>query len=420
MVFPRLLRIRQNFPDRGLRDVAGAVRTELSRSGFADRLRPGASIAIGVGSRGIANIAEIVRAVVDYWKQARMKPFLFPAMGSHGGGTAGGQRDVLAHYGITEATMGCEIRSQVDVVEAGTTPEGIHTIVDRLAFASDGILLVNRVKWHTDFAGEIESGLFKMMAIGLGKPAGAHRYHAHASRLGLERVIVAVGRHILGSGKILGGLAIVEDAGHHAARIRAAPATMMEKEEKKLLALAKSWMGRLPVSEVDVLIVDEAGKDISGTGMDTKVVNRDIYAGYNPWPDTPVIRRIFLRRLSQGTHGNALGLGMVDVAPDSLVASIDPESTSVNALASSSLAMARTPLHFPSERECLEKVATTVGNVNGRETTYAWIRNTLELSNLLVSENLAGQVDAHPPAEVVGGPVTFECDDDGTLPELFG
>src|SRR5207302_836929 len=218
MRFSPLLLVRQNFPDRSIRDIPAAVRKELSAAPFASRLKPGARVAIGVGSRGITNIATIVRSAVDYWKSQGMLPFIFPAMGSHGAATAEGQADVLAHYGIIQETMGCPILSSLEVVPAGSTPEGIGTFMDRNAYEADGVMLVGRVKWHTDFAGKIESGLFKMMAIGLGKFAGAKRYHAYAYNLGLEHVIRSVGRQVLASGKIIGGLAILEDANHNTSK----------------------------------------------------------------------------------------------------------------------------------------------------------------------------------------------------------
>src|SRR5437899_5804399 len=218
MRFSPLLLVRQNFPDRSIRDIPSVVRKELSAAPFASRLKPGARVAIGVGSRGITNISTIVRGVVDYWRSQGMRPFIFPAMGSHGAATAEGQADVLAHYGIIEQTMGCPVVSSLDVVPLGRTPEGIETFMDRNAFESGGVTLVGRVKWHTDFAGKIESGLFKMMAIGLGKFAGAQRYHAYAYRLGLEHVIRSVGRQVLKSGKILGGPAILDDAKHNPAK----------------------------------------------------------------------------------------------------------------------------------------------------------------------------------------------------------
>src|SRR5882672_1888481 len=268
MGFPKLLPVRQNFPDRAIRDVASEVQRQLGASAFSSRLKPGARIALGVGSRGIANIAAIVRSVVDYWKSQGMQPFIFPAMGSHGAATAEGQADVLAHYGIIEATMGCPIVSSLDVVPLGKTPEGIQTFMDRNAYESDGVMMCGRVKWHTDFAGKIESGLFKMMAIGLGKFAGAQHYHTYAYKIGLDRVIRSIGRQVLASGKILGGLAILEDAHHNTAQLTAVPVDRMEEREAQLLSLAKSWMGKIPM-DLDILILGGIGKTISGAGMDT-------------------------------------------------------------------------------------------------------------------------------------------------------
>src|ERR1700683_1716247 len=256
MPFPRLLVVRQKFPDRRIPDVAAEVRSQLAASNFASRLKPGARIAIGVGSRGIHNIASIVRSAVRYWKDAVMQPFLFPAMGSHGAASAGGQANVLAHYGITEASMGCPLVSQLEVVSLGKTDDGIEAFMDREAYNSDGVMLIGRVKWHTDFAGKIESGLFKMMAIGLGKFAGAQRYHSYAYRLGLEHVITTVGRQVLKSGKILGGLAILEDAHHNTGKIDAVPVEAMEQREMENLGRADSWSDKIPVKEVDILIVD--------------------------------------------------------------------------------------------------------------------------------------------------------------------
>ncbi len=418
MDFPRLLLVRQNFPDRRLRDVRAAVTNELAQSPFGGRLRPGARVAIGVGSRGISNIAAIVRSVVDFWKSKGARPFLFPAMGSHGAATAEGQADVLAHYGIIEETMGCPVVSALDVVPLGPTPDGIEAFMDRNAFESDGVMLVGRVKWHTDFAGNIESGLFKMMAIGLGKFAGAQRYHTYAYKLGLEHVIRTVGRQVLASGKILGGLAILEDANHNTAQVTAVPVEEMERREEELLRLVKSWMGRIP-TDLDVLILDEIGKNISGAGMDTKVVNRGVHGQYNPWPDAPRIERIFIRGLSDLSYGNGVGLGMADVVSDRLLGRIDWNPTRINSLTASTPAAIRTPLHFPTDRECLERIAPTVGKHDLREVTYGWIRNSLELGLLAMSENLRPQIEKNRDLEVLGAPRPMEFEANGNLIDML-
>lgn len=418
MDLPRLLLVRQSIPDRSIQDIPGTVARELSQAGFASRLRPGSSVAIGVGSRGITNLSRIVRAVVDYWKTQGMNPFLFPAMGSHGAATAEGQAGVLAHYGVTEAAMGCPVRSSLDVVALGSTPEGIRTVMDRLAYESDGVFLIGRVKWHTDFDGRIESGLYKMMAIGLGKLAGAQHYHAHAYTLGLEAVIRSVGRQVLGSGRILGGLAIVEDGNHNTGCLAAVPVEAMERREEELLALAKSWMSKIPVAELDVLIVDEMGKDISGTGMDTKIVNRHVLGTYNPWPFAPRIGRLFARNLTEATGGNAVGMGTADIVTDRLVERISWEATLANALTANGPAAAHTPIHFPTDRQCLETIAQTVGKFDLRELKIGWIRNTLELSALALSETLRREIEANPTLSIVGGPMEFPYREDGNFVEV--
>jgi hypothetical protein len=401
--------VRQNFPDRRLADIPATVQKEMSEAGFAANLRPGSRIAIGVGSRGIANIATIARAVAQYWISRGMKPFLFPAMGSHGAATAEGQADVLAHYGIVEETTGCPIVSSLDVVPLSKTPEGIQTFMDRTAFESDGVMFLGRVKWHTDFEDTIESGLFKMMAIGLGKFAGAGHYHTYAYKLGLGHVVRSIGREVLKSGKILGGLAILEDAYHNTAQLTPVPVEDMERKEEALLKLAKSWMARIP-ADLDILIVNEMGKDISGAGMDTKVVNRGSQGQLNPWKTAPNIERIFVRGLSATTYGNAVGVGLADVVTDRLVQGIDRSPTYINAITSSTLQPARIPIHFARDRECLEKLMPTVGKFDMQSVRIGWIHNTLELTPICLSENLRGEIEANPLLEIVEGPLELEFD----------
>ena len=418
-MFPRLFFVRQNFPDRRIKDIPGEVHAQLASSGFGSTLKPGARVALGVGSRGIENIATIVRAVVDYWKSRGCQPFIFPAMGSHGAATAEGQADVLAHLGIHEATMGCPVVSHLDVVSLGATEDGIEAFLDKNAFNSDGVFLIGRVKWHTDFAGKIESGLYKMMAIGLGKFAGAQRYHTYAYKLGsMEHVIRQVGRQVLKSGKILGGLAILEDANHNTAQLTAVPVDQMEQKEEELQALTKTWMGHIPVKVLDMLIIDEIGKTFSGAGMDTKVVNRGVNGEYNPWPNTPKINRIFIRGISPHSYGNGVGLGMADVIHDRLLEQIDWVPTRINSLTASSPAAIRTPAHFASDKECLERFMPTVGRLDFMDVTYGWISNTLEIQLLAMSEHLRAEIEAAPHLEIVSDPFDFEFDANGDLSSL--
>jgi hypothetical protein len=417
MTLPRLMIVRQNFPTHQIHDIPSEVHRQLGQAAFASRLQSGARVAIGVGSRGIANLATIVHSVVNYWKAAGMRPFIFPAMGSHGAASAQGQADVLAHYGVTEASMGCPVISQLEVVSLGKTADGIEAFMDKAAYESDGVMLVGRVKWHTDFAGRIESGLFKMMAIGLGKFAGAQRYHTYAYKLGLEHVIVSIGRQVLRSGKVIGGLAILEDAYHNTGKLDAVPVEVMEQREEENLELAKSWMARIPC-DLDILVLDEIGKNISGAGMDTKVVNRGVNGEYNPWPGIPKFQRVFVRNLSEKTYNSAVGLGMADVVTDRLVNRIDWQPTMINSLTANTPAAIRVPIHFPSDLECIERFAPTVGKLDLSTVTYGWIRNTMELTRIGLSENLRGQVESNPLLEIEAT-VEFGFDGDANLISPF-
>jgi hypothetical protein len=416
MEFSRLVPVRQNFPDRSIQDIPAEVRSQLSSAGFGTKLKPGSRIGIGVGSRGITNIATIVRAAVDYWKSAGMNPFIFPAMGSHGAATAEGQADVLAHYGINQTTMGCPIVSQLEVVSLGTTDDGVEAFLDRAAFESDGIMLVGRVKWHTDFAGGIESGLFKMMAIGLGKFAGAQRYHTYAYKMGLENVIRRVGRQVLKSGKILGGLAIIEDAHHNTAKLAAVPVDGMEQREEELLEIAKDWVAKLPFAHIDILILDEIGKPISGAGMDTKVVNRSVNGLANCWFEKPWIERVYVRDLHANSYGNGVGLGMADIVHDRLLDKIDWVPTRINSLTASTPAAIRTPVHFSTDRACIECMMPTVGKFDMSQVSFVWVRNTMDLASMLVSENLLDEVRSIKGLEITGEPLAFPFDRDEQLP----
>jgi len=415
MQLQKLVPIRQNFPDRRLPDLPGGVRDAMQATAWTQAVKPGSRIAVGVGSRGITNIDVIAKAVVDFWKSRDCKPFIIPVMGSHGAATGPGQADVLAHYGITEETMDCPIVSSLDVEPIGTTPDGVEVVMAKDALAADGVMLCARVKWHTDFEGTLESGIHKMMAIGLGKWAGAQRYHTHGLKLGLERVIRTVGEVVLGTGKMLGGLAILEDAHHSTAEVHAVGAAGMVEEEEKLLARVKSWKPNIPVKELDILIVDEIGKNFSGAGMDTKVINRSGRRGPNVWDGVPTIHRVFARDLSPLSYGNAVGIGLCDVIADRLYKKIDFEPTWINSLTASSLTASYVPLHFANDRTCIEKIAPTCGKLDVSDVSIAWIRNTMDLSELLISANLLDEVRRNPEIEVLGEPVEIEYDSNGDL-----
>lgn len=417
MNLPRFVLAEQQFPHRAITDIPARVHHELGQADFLSRVPKGARIAIGVGSRGISNIATIVKSVVDFWKEQGAHPFLFPAMGSHGAATAEGQSDVLAHYGIHEATMGVPVISSLDVVPLGKTPEGIQTFMDKSAFESDGVFLIPRIKWHTDFSGAIESGLFKMMAIGVGKFAGAQQYHTFAYRIGLERMIRSVGEQVFAAGKVLGGLAIQEGAHHETAGLvpisSAQGLAGMIAQEEKLLREVKSWMAKLPAPEIDILIVDEIGKNISGAGMDTKVINRSVNCHYNPFPDLPIVNRIYARAISDLSYHSGVGLGMADVIHDRLLNDVDWKPTYINSLTASTPACIRTPIHFPSDRESLTNIAPTVGKTDLSAVTYCRIRNTLELVHIAISENLIPSL--HGNVKVISKPFEPRFNSHGDL-----
>jgi hypothetical protein len=265
---------------------------------------------------------------------------------------------------------------------------------------------VPRVKWHTDFSGSIESGFFKMMAIGVGKFAGARQYHTFGYRIGLERVILSIGTKVLSSGKLLGGLAIQEGAHHETAGLVPISAwhgaQAMLAQEERLLAEVKSWRAKLPAPEIDILIVDEIGKNISGTGMDTKVINRGINGDYNPFPETPIVHRVYARALSELTYHSGIGIGLADVIHDGLLNDIDWKPTYINSLTASTPAGVRIPIHFPNDLEALTNIAPTVGKIDLSTVTYCRIRNTLELAHAAVSETLVQTL--YPNAKAVSAP----------------
>ncbi len=412
---PRFVPITQRFPERALPDVTHAVGDALAESQLETRLPAGARIAVAVGSRGVANLAEVVRATVKYFQERGYRPFIVPAMGSHGGGTAAGQIEVLAKYGVTEAASGCPMESSIETVSLGHTPEGMECYFDQNAYRSDGVFLINRVKWHTTFEAPIESGLLKMAAIGLGKVKGATAYHQHAVRSDLGTVIRAIGRHVLASGKILGGLALLEDAHHKTAKVVVVPSERLEQEEEQLLQLVRSWAPRILFPNIDILIVDEIGKQFSGAGMDSKIVNRHPYGAPNPWPWAPRIIRIYLRSLSPLSYGNSIGLGMADLISERLYGSIDWNVTKVNAFAASNFPVVRTPMRAANDREALDILSKAVGRIDPAEVTCVRIQNTLELTHLHATENLLNGSSLPAGVEIAGAAATAEFDSDGNL-----
>ena len=412
-MFPRMIPVRQRFPGPAVPDVPAAVAAALDPLRLPDLIRPGASVAVTAGSRGIANIAAITRAVVDALKAAAARPFIFPSMGSHGGATGEGQVEVLRKYGITEAAMGAPIRSTLETVRLGEAL-GIPVLLDRYAAEADHVVLVNRVKPHTDFAGDIESGLFKMLAVGMGNYEGATLAHRANFVHGYEKVCREVGHALLRTGKILFGVAIVENGYHQTAKLQALRPEEFEPGERALLREAKAWSGRLPSAEADVLVVETMGKTISGTGMDSKVIGRAHYIRPTP-PPMPHIVRVVVCDLSDDSYGNAHGVGMADFITTRLARKIDPKVMAINSLTSTLPELARIPLAFETDREAIQAALETAGLAEPEHARVIRIRNTLDLSEVEMSESFAATLRARPDLEPLGPPHPMPFDASGNL-----
>jgi len=411
---PKMLRVRQVFSRPRLEDIPGGVRSTLGSARLP--IKRGDAVAVGAGSRGIANIATIVKAAVDWLKDLGARPFVFPAMGSHGGATPEGQRGVLAHYGITEATMGCEVRATMDVVQVGEAL-GMPVWLDRIAAEADWIGLVNRVKPHTDFKGSIESGLFKMMTIGLGKYTGATQYHrANVSR-GYETVITAVGREMLAKARIGFGLGIVENGYDETARVEAFGAADLEAGERRLLKDAREWMARLPFDRLDVLVVEEIGKNISGSGMDTNVIGRPSNP-HEPFPAVPKILWIAALDLTEESGGNATGVGNADFTTRRLADKVDWKVTAINCLTACAPNGGKLPLVFDSDREAVEGALGCIGLTGPADARVIRIRNTLMLGEIECSEAFLPEIARRPDLEVMGAAALLGFDAAGRIISL--
>jgi len=405
----KVLTVKQHFPRSPELDLRATLRRD-----FKPAVKRGARIAVAVGSRGISNLEETVREVVAILKDAGAQPFIVPAMGSHGGATAEGQAEILAGYGVSEATVGAPVRPSMEVERLGTTEEGIAVNFSREAFRSDGVVVVNRVKPHTDFVGKVGSGILKMIAIGLGKQAGAAACHAGGQRLGLERVIKTVGAISLRHAPILCGVALIEDAHHETARIAVVPRDEIEARELELQAEARRLMPRLPYEDVDLLIVDRMGKNITGAGMDPNIIGRPVQGYSSALSDTsrrPNVRRLLVLDVTPESHGNVIGIGMADFTTTRLVDKIDKKSTYMNALTSLSLQTVKIPITFETDREAVEGALGTLALPDPREARVIRIRDTLSLETVQISEAFKDPNGL----QVLRGPEEFSFDASGTL-----
>jgi hypothetical protein len=388
---PRWLRVRQRLYGEEVGDLGAAVAAAFDRPEVDRAIRPGMRVAVGAGSRGIDRYAEVVAAVVRQLRLRGAEPFVFPAMGSHGGATAEGQLQLLAHYGVTEERVGAPVRASMETVVLGEVEGGIPVHFDRLAATeADLIVPVNRVKPHTDFHGEIESGLCKMIAIGMGKQRGADTFHAQGFGE-FARLIPAAARFALERLPIAFGVALVENGRGRLAHIEAVPRERLVEREKELLALARRWMARLPGERIDVLLIDRLGKDISGIGADSNVINR-YYTGPLPYP--PRVQRIVVRDLTPGTEGNASGLGQADVVLRRAVQRVDPLATYMNCITAKTPEGARLPLTVDTDRQAVYVALACCVQVTPERARIVRIRDTKHLEVLWISEPMLAELRA--------------------------
>lgn len=416
--YPPMFRVRQTFEGPTVEDIPGTVEAELARLDLRRTIKPGQSVAVTAGSRGIANISTIVKAIVEHLLRLGARPFVVPAMGSHGGGTAEGQRAILEGYGITEPFLGCPIRATMETVVVCQTPEGFPVHFDRYAYEADHVVVCGRVKPHTNFVGDIESGLMKMMLIGLGKHNGAKIYHRAIHNYSFGQIVRRVAQTVIEKCRIAAGVGIVENGYDQTALIAAVGPHDIETREKELLVLARQWMPHLPFDLVDVLIVEEIGKNISGAGMDTNVIGRKGLPLAPGEHETPLVRRIIVRGLTEATHGNACGFGIAEFALSRAVRQMDRQITAINCITGGHPQGARVPIHYETDREALDNALATIGLTEPPDARILWIQNTLDLVEVECSTAYLDEARARSDLEIVAEPRPLPLDAAGMLPPL--
>ncbi|MBM83893.1 MAG: [Fe-S]-binding protein [Planctomycetaceae bacterium] len=415
MSLPKMLRVRQKFETPTLENIAESVNDELAKLNLGETVKSGETVAITAGSRGIANIALITKAICDHVRSIGGVPVIIPSMGSHGGGKAEAQQGILEGYGITEEYCGAEIRSSMETIIVDETPQGIPVHFDKNALECDHVIVAGRVKPHTGFVGVIESGLHKMMLIGLGKHEGAKIYHRAIMDFSFLEIIRAVGDSVLQKCSIVAGLAIVENAYDETALVQAVAPNEFFDRECELLVKAKQWMPRLPFSEIALLIIDEIGKNISGSGMDTNIIGRKYNDHKATVDDDVACKRILVRGLTEETHGNACGLGMAEFTNQRCAESVDQHITRINSITGGHPTAAAIPATYPNDREAVTAALETIGLTPPEQARVVQISDTLHLGEVLVSEAFADEVAARDDLEVVDPATDMEFDSDDYL-----
>lgn len=411
VTLPKMAQVKQSFPDDRIQDIPKAIHEALQRPGTLDRIQPGQKVALTVGSRGVNNLPALVQAMVREIKLRGAEAFIVPAMGSHGGATAEGQKEMLLGLGIRPEIMGAEIISSMEVAQVGILPDGLPVYMSTDALKADAIVLLNRIKPHTAFRGEVESGLVKMLTIGLGKQKGAEACHAHSFKH-MARHIVEMGSMLLEQSPVVFGLGVVENAYDHTHSIFAIPAERLLEEEPEWLNLAKTLMPSIPVSLIDVLIIDEIGKDISGDGMDPNITGRYPTPYANGGPE---VSKMVLLDLTERSHGNANGIGTADIVSKRLVEKMSLEQTYPNALTSTVTGPVKIPLTLDNDYDAICAAVKTCNAINLNKTRIVRLKNTLSLSEFWVSEAIAEELAADNIPLEIGGLQDWKFNDQGNL-----
>jgi hypothetical protein len=416
--FPKMLPMGQTFPPSPKLDFHALISQQFTEQGLEKKIAPGMKIALGVGSRGITNLKEIVQATLAVLTKAGARPFIVPAMGSHAGATSEGQIELLASYGVTTQSMGVPIEANMLVKKIGTAFDGVDVVFSVPAFEADGIVVLNRVKPHTDFRGTLGSGIQKMLVIGFGKQVGANNAHRQAAHRGYEAVLREFARVILSAAPVFCGIALVEDQRHQTAALEVLRPENIVADENRLFKLAESLLARLPFDEIDLLIIDRMGKDISGSGMDTNVIGRDIdgyiSALHSDGPVKPRISRIFVRDLTPASNGNGQGIGMADFTTSRLVKSLNLQYTYMNALTSLGLQPAKIPIHFDNDRDAIQAALSSLAAHELEKLRVVRIADTLNLERFLVSESCVGS-NGHKGVSQTGTAKEMQFDEAANL-----
>jgi hypothetical protein len=413
VTIPHVAPLRQAPPQPVVADVAAEVRRQWAGTRVAGRIRRRDRVAVAVGSRGIANVATIVRATLDSLRDLGAQPFVVAAMGSHGGATAEGQRQLLADYGVSEQALGVPVKTDMTAVQVGTNSWGEPVWWDKNALEADAVVTVSRVKPHTDFRGRFESGIAKMLVIGLGKREGASQHHRWGVR-GLREMLPETAKVVVEKTPFVGGLAVLENAAEQTARLQLVDRDEVFAVEPGLLEEARGLMARLPFEQLDLLVIGELGKNYSGAGIDPNVVGRLLMEMVSE-PEVPRITRICVLDLSPESHGNGTGVGIADLTTDRLLASIEQGPFRMNNLTACFLWRSKLPFAFPTDRECIEAGLNTCWQPRREEVRMAVIPNTLELTDLWVSPALAEEARRRPHLGLTGEPRLLPFDAAGNL-----